>query len=225
MFYCDSMSDWKMSYRHWEGTAAELADFAAQVLKALNVPEDSPTPNERLVRNYVQLGILERPERRGKEAHFGFRQLVEFLAARALIADRWPLTKIAEFVRTSSLEALLDLVPESKPSNRAQELVARFKCMAPLTRDMPPPHTAVMAQSVGITKTRQSLRETLEALGNAGGRPERREAIQISLTPWCQVHIEAHALQRMTAETIELLGQALTQTLLEELVRTGGKKP
>jgi hypothetical protein len=29
----------------------------------------------------------------------------------------------------------------------------------------------------------------------------------------------------MTAETIDLLGQALTQTLLEELVRTGGKKP
>ncbi len=72
MFYCDSMSEWKTAYRHWEGTAAELADSAAQVLKALNVPEDSPTPNERLVRNYVQLGSWSGPNGEEKKPISGF---------------------------------------------------------------------------------------------------------------------------------------------------------
>jgi len=34
--------------------------------------------NERLVRHYVQLGVLTPPDREGREALFGLRQVVEF---------------------------------------------------------------------------------------------------------------------------------------------------
>src|SRR5215831_20249468 len=105
------MRDWTDRYRDWEGTAAELADEAAAIAEEIRISDGdaerggdaesraSWRPNERLVRHYVQVGILGRPERAGKEAHFRFRQLVELLATRVLLNDGWPLAKIAGFVR------------------------------------------------------------------------------------------------------------------------------
>ena len=48
---------------------------------------DAGSANEHLVRHYVQVGVLTPPEREGREAMFGLRQVVEFLAARYLLKD------------------------------------------------------------------------------------------------------------------------------------------
>ena len=112
----------------WRGTAAELADRLNQVLGGIpSLTDDAGSANERLVRHYVQVGVLTPPEREGREALFGLRQVVEFLAARYLLKDGWPLAKVAELVRTTDVEGLARLIPAERPHTRAEEVVAKYR--------------------------------------------------------------------------------------------------
>ena len=111
----------------WRGTAAELAEKANSLLPRLNLQDDVGSINERLVRYYVSEKVLTPPEREGREALFGSRQVIELLVARYLLKDGWPLAKIAALVQSSDLSALQNLVPADRPRTRAEEAVARFR--------------------------------------------------------------------------------------------------
>ena len=99
----------------WRGTAAELAETAADHFRSLGF--DEPKLNERLVRFYVQKRVLSPPEREGGEAGgFGYRHLLELVVVRELARDRWPLGKIAELTRAADEKALLDLIDNKQLS-------------------------------------------------------------------------------------------------------------
>ena len=112
----------------WRGTAADLADKCNEVLAGVpSLTDDAGSANERLVRHYVQVGVLTAPEREGREALFGLRQILEFLATRYLLKDGWPLAKAAEIVRTTDVTGLAQLIPSERPRTRAEEVVAKFR--------------------------------------------------------------------------------------------------
>jgi DNA-binding transcriptional MerR regulator len=236
-------TDWTDRYRDWEGTAAELANEASAVAEDIRISDGDAEkggnaenrapwrPNERLVRHYVQVGILDRPERAGKEAHFRFRQLIELLATRVLLNDGWPLAKIADYVRLEDDAGLLGLLPKGAPLTPAQEAVRRIqrsaasaKAMASRPAAAPgapsasaaPPEFSPMRQSVDHLKRRQ------EAFPG-GETPEIETWLHIKLTPWCHVHIEREAARAASPDTIERLGRALAQSLIE-FIRRGDRK-
>jgi hypothetical protein len=222
---------WSSREERFEGIAAELAERVAAILDELGLAEADLRPNERLVRHYVQLGILERPERRGREAFFGYRQLVEFLAARTLIRDGWPLAKVAQFNRSAELSQLIELLPQLPDRNPAQELVARFQRgkndSGSRTPPRPRPSAAspkVLKRSARLTQARISRREALEVLGETPHTADRIALIRLNLTPWCHVYIDPEVLRQQAPSTPELLGKALTQRLIDERLRTGEKK-
>ena len=112
----------------WRGTAADLADKCNEVLAGVpSLTDDAGSANERLVRHYVQVGVLTAPEREGREALFGLRQIVEFLATRYLLKDGWPLAKAAEIVRTTDVTGLAQLIPSERPRTRAEEVAAKYR--------------------------------------------------------------------------------------------------
>jgi DNA-binding transcriptional MerR regulator len=226
----------------WRGTAAELAGRLNVVLAGIpTLADDAGAANERLVRHYVQVGVLTAPEREGREALFGLRQVVEFLATRYLLKDGWPLAKVAEIVRASDVDGLAALIPADRPRTRAEEAVAKYR--SPAARRAPEREFALAAQSspparrsavqqamsletplaraAGISRRRVSLEENLKALGNAGGRPDRSRLVRIELTPWCHVHVDAAKLGEMSEDTPDILGAALTQALQEERIQKG----
>ncbi len=135
--YDNILSAWQARFGAWEGSIHDLADLAARLQGEIFTGEAQETlANVRLIRHYLAIGLMTRGERRGKEAVFGLRQLLEYLAARALLRDGWPLAKIGLFTSTSSDVELAGLLPVPAPSaassaprsrNRAQELVARFR--------------------------------------------------------------------------------------------------
>mgnify|MGYP003382617437 CR=1 FL=1 len=96
-------------YRGWRGTAAELAELATAMLDSYGMADQKL--NERLIRYYVAEGVLSRPEREGREALFGYRQVLELLVARLMSNDGWPLAKIATWNREADEKALRDLIP------------------------------------------------------------------------------------------------------------------
>jgi DNA-binding transcriptional MerR regulator len=201
----------------WTGTAAQLAEVLAELLPhyALN-PE--PIPSERLVRFYVTSGVLQRPQREGREALFGQRQAIEFLAARTLLEDGWPLAKVGEYLSMQTDEALVALLPQrATKKTKAQELVERFQQggIAP----PPPAPIPVPAPNPVALKQRQGVREAQRELATEGVVREVR--LRLTLTPWCEVSLVQTALESVTAEQVESAAELFRAALRGELARKG----
>jgi DNA-binding transcriptional MerR regulator len=227
----------------WHGTASQLADQCNALLAAAGLPEDDGAANERLVRHYVQVGVLDPPERAGREALFDVRQVLEFLAARHLIKDGWPLAKIAELIRSSDRTALGVLDSRPRPRTRAQDVVSALRSrrsgkwaaqarpvhamVAERARPSAPgdfataPRKPTLSMAAEISTRRTALRENLLALGNEQGAPDRVRMVQIALAPWCTVYVDTAQLKHMPEDTPALLGTALTQALQEERLQRG----
>lgn len=220
------MLDWYTQNSNWQGTAAELADLIQSLLAMVGMDDESIKPNERLVRNYMQLGILDRPERSGKEAYFGARQVVEFLVARKLIRDGWPLAKIAEFNRTHELSDLLDLFPEPQQSTEAEKLVAKLReesnqllihqpMSSPIS--LSSSSSSFLTHSADWSKRKNNAREVLRLLGNQSGKPTRNHLVKLRLTDWCEVLIDLEQLRKLPIESLDDLGNTIAYFLREEL--------
>jgi len=229
--------------RDWQGTAAQLAIQVNGLLPLVGLEADAGSANERLIRYYVTEGILTEPESRGRERMFGFTQIVEFLIARQLLKDGWPLAKIRELIRSSAgIEGLLQLGTPTRTPTAAERAVASIQdysaprssgssfgdpgvCFA---AQASLPHMAAAHTSLGraadLSARRGHLRDDLKSRGNPAGRPHRRKVLRLSLTPWCQVHIDLQSLKAMDANTPQVLGDALARVLEEERLMTGEKE-
>ncbi len=218
--------NWTRRYRYWEGTASELAATLANIARELGHEDDGVSPSVRLVRHYVQQGMLRRPQKRGREAIFGFRQIVEFLVARYLAQDGWPLAKIGELNRSTKLPLLLDLVPGGSRQNRAQRLVVLFQEQAQPKNRSPsirnsshsPGH---MPSAIGSPKEMLHLDANFEV----PAVPSRRDTlVRLELAPWCHVFVDPEAIRQLSRQSIEQLGRVLAQSLILEQQNTGDSK-
>jgi hypothetical protein len=219
------MKDWLGQHEDWKGTATELAELAQGLLKTAVL--DDVVPNERLVRNYTQLGVLERPVRSGKEAYYGPRQVIEFLVARKLVREGWPLAKVAEFNRSHNLADLLELLPEPRPLNEAEKLVARLhretssKLKTP-DREPPPPPPPVPSPSflkisAEFSKKKFNSREVLREMGNSQGEPERVSLTKLVVAPGCELLVDLERMRTLPPEALDRLGETIAQFLREEI--------
>ncbi|WP_395090930.1 hypothetical protein [Armatimonas sp.] len=201
----------------WTGTAAQLADVLTDLLPHYALSQE-PTPSERLVRFYVTSGVLQRPQREGREALFGQRQAIEFLAARTLLEDGWPLAKVGEYLSMQTDEALVALLPQrATKKTKAQELIERFQqgetvSSAPVALPVPAPNPVALKQ-------RQGVRAAQRELATEGVVREVR--LRLTLTHWCEVSLSQSALESVTAEQVESAAELFRAALLGELARKG----
>lgn len=101
-------------FRSWHGTADELAEVGTTQFAKTDLPD--ARLNARLIRHYVSMGVLDPPTRRGREAHFGFRQLVQLAVVRKLLAQRLSLNNVRDLFRTidwDQIDQIRDLLPRS----------------------------------------------------------------------------------------------------------------
>jgi hypothetical protein len=134
-----------------------------------------------------------------------------------LLKDGWSLSKIAE-LRTARPDGLTSILPS--PLTPAEMAVKRIKSEAAGSVRGAAPLRA-LEEAAQISERRKDLKTSLAALGNAGGGIGRRRTLQLSLTPWCTVYVDAAELQKSSPETLDLIGKTLTQALQEERIRRG----
>jgi len=111
----------------WRGTASALADQCNALLASVGLSHDAGCANERLVRHYVQVGVLSPPQKEGREALFDHNHVSQFLAARYLLNDGWSLAKISELFRAAGPEQMTKLVPDDRKLTAAEHALARMK--------------------------------------------------------------------------------------------------
>jgi DNA-binding transcriptional MerR regulator len=225
----------------WTGSASDLADKCNEIL-GTELEKGAGAANERLVRHYVQVDVLSPPVRQGREAVFGARQVFEIVVARYLLNDGWPLAKIAELVKTYDLPESRVGGGKAAAPTEAEQAIARIREAgspdATREHDLAPSVSALRRAFEGVrsyaapplevaaaaSMRRLDLAETLRALGNPAGEPERAELVRIRLTPWCAVDVDTAQLRRFGPELPDVLGQALAQALHQERLNKGERK-
>ena len=227
-------------YKDWEGTAESLAETAGGLMQGENgFGEADFAPNERLVRDYVARGIVGKPERRGKEAIFGFEQLVQFLACRAMLADGWPLSKIAEDFRHANLEDTLALIPGEQRSNEALNLIESFKeeSVFKSERIMESRSPRSMSRSVSMEMAsdesdarspnfrqrqrrnyeyRSDIGDALRRMGSDFRNVVKYDFTALQLATWLTLFIDRERADRITVDEAEAIGRAVTAGLLNQ---------
>jgi DNA-binding transcriptional MerR regulator len=198
-------------HRDFSGTAEEFSELAAAVFRELRIQFDKERRdpreaiNERLIRYYVQEGLLSPPDRQGREAHFKCRHLIELLLARKLINEGWTLAMARQFLQAHSPAKQ----QRSLAMNQAQRLVWQFAAGAraeepPEALSAPPPVSAGPLPSPPHGGTR------------------RREMVRFELAPWCHVDIDVEALLRGGSPGMpQRLGAALARLLRDEIFKRG----
>ncbi len=227
-------------YKDWEGTAESLAETAGGLMQGeAGFGEADFAPNERLVRDYVARGIVGKPERRGKEAIFGFEQLVQFLACRAMVADGWPLSKIAEDFRHANLEDTLALIPGEQRSNEALNLIESFKeeSVFKSERIMESRSPRSMSRSVSMDMAseesdarspsfrqrqrrnyeyRSDIGDALRRMGSDFRNVVKYDFTALQLATWLTLFIDRERADRITVDEAEAIGRAVTAGLLNQ---------
>ncbi len=100
----------------WEGDTEELARIGGEWCAVLRIDPDADL-SVRLVRDYAQRGILDKPRRDGKNAIYGWEHLIRLLAARMLLRDGWPLQKITDEFSILSSNEIRSLLPSPAQSS------------------------------------------------------------------------------------------------------------
>ncbi len=83
----------------FQGSADALIFKAQDVAKTLKLDQEATEGNERLLRHYVSMGVVDKPTREGRDALYGFRHLVQFVAVAAqplpgaLVPTEWQVAR------------------------------------------------------------------------------------------------------------------------------------
>lgn len=106
----------------------------ADEISSLAPPEESEpqdTGNERLLRHYVSMKVVDRPTRQGRDAIYGYRHLLQFLTARRLLLRGFGLAKIAQYTSVVPTQSLADALISPPHRSEAELLVTAYKTSDP----------------------------------------------------------------------------------------------
>jgi DNA-binding transcriptional MerR regulator len=151
----------------FQGSADALIEKAQEVAKTLKLNQEASEGNERLLRHYVSMGVVDKPSREGRDALYGFRHLVQFVAARRMLADGFPLAKIALYTGKVPTDTLSSDLEKPQGISLAELLVSTFRSettvlapAAPSSRKAPPPKPLPsMATGMGMVDVMHEMRD------------------------------------------------------------------
>ena len=121
----------------FSGSAEDLLGLVEGLAATLHLAPEGDSGNERLLRHYASVNVLDKPNRQGRDAVYTYRHLLQFLTARRLMKQGFALSKIAEFTSVVPTETLQQTLSESPQRSEAELLVAAYKA-ARISPSAPP---------------------------------------------------------------------------------------
>jgi DNA-binding transcriptional MerR regulator len=151
----------------FQGSADHLIATAQDLAKTLKLDQEATEGNERLLRHYVSMGVVDKPSRDGRDALYGFRHLVQFVAARRWLAEGFPLAKIAKFTGTVPTDTLTAYLENPNRISEAELLIATFRSETPTLNSppqtsrkaAPPKPLPSMSTGMGMVDVMHEMRE------------------------------------------------------------------
>jgi len=229
-------------YSHIHERLAEFTELAGRLIVELGLektggrgPKGEPA-SDRVIRDYVSRGVLS-PTLRGQDSDergfYGFRHLVEFLAARVFLNDGWPLEKIAERLRHAPTEELVLLIPGQPDHNDALALARSFRRPTDEIESRRRRGLGMSAQddlrslagqrglfpeqdpSVSASRRRAELPLLMRRITGTDRPPSIRRVVAIEFGDEMTLLIDQRRLQAMSLDEADLIGRAVTSALLD----------
>ena len=231
----DSMLE---KYYDWQGNLESLVTTAELVFSDFDLTSDGEI-NVRMVRDYIQRGILGAVDKAGRELEFNYEHLLKLVLARVLLSDGWSLRKIAEHFNFSELRELEELFPSN--DNPALSAVKRLRSsvkfsespemsmsMPSLPRPSTPkpslPRFGFSKRVARQTSIQQEMRQALRKLGLPEDGPATEELTLLAIAPWFQILMEKRRMKSLTPEDAKDLGSAVTASLTQLILKRGEQK-
>ena len=104
----------------FSGSGEELLRLVEELAGILHLTPEDDSGNERLLRHYASVNVVDKPGRQGRDAVYTYRHLLQFLAARRLMKQGFALSKIAEFTSVVPTETLQQTLCESPRHSEAE---------------------------------------------------------------------------------------------------------
>ena len=117
-------------FENFSGPAEDLIAAIDQITSSVHLGISPGDANERLIRHYVAVKVLDRPERFGKGVVYGYRHLLQYLVARRLLGNGFQLAKIAEYTGRVPTAALLKSLDGAPQRSEAQLLIEAYGARA-----------------------------------------------------------------------------------------------
>ena len=216
-------------YVNWQGNLENLIDEATKVSESLRLSDEGEI-TVRMVRDYIQRGILGVVDKAGRELEFTYAHLLRLTLSRVLLRDGWSLRKIAEHFEFSQLSELEDLFPVE--DNPALSAVRRLRHSAKRpNRDArtesasaPSPRFGIGKQAARRTSIQQEMRMSLRKLGLPEDGPASEEIILMAVAPWFQILMDKRRLKSLSLEEADDLGKAVTASLTQHILKRGERR-
>ena len=185
----------------FQGSADDLIMNAKEVAKTLNLNQEATEGNERLLRHYVSMGVVDKPSREGRDALYGFRHLVQFVAARRLLAEGLPLAKIAKYNGAVPTDALTAYLEKPDRTSEAELLVAAFRSESP---ELKTPNPA--SRRVASPKPLQSMATGMGMVDVMHEMRDMEQRVRVQLNDMQnKVHVMVEdAMKNMSAQPREI---------------------
>ena len=226
----DSMLE---KYFDWQGNLESLVTTAERVVSDFDLTSDGEI-NLRMVRDYIQRGILGAVDKAGRELEFNYEHLLKLVLARVLLSDGWSLRKIAEHFNFSELRELEELFPSN--DNPALSAVKRLRSSVKfsehpeMSMSMPspprpsPPRFGISKRVAKRTSIQQEMKQALRKLGLPEDGPATEELTLLAIAPWFQILMEKRRMKSLTPEDAKDLGSAVTASLTQLILKRGEQK-
>lgn len=217
------------------GGIGDLANAASRVLQDMGQPDDTLGPeNElrkriRVIRSYMERGILSPSTKDGKESVYRAQHLSELVAARVLARQGVSLQGIGQAFRRDPDLAQRTLGMPA-PADSAQAVWEELA-----QRDGVPPNLA--ARRVRADSMTESLRTYFRSKGHASGHrnktrivleelgvdtqfPRTRRKTRIEVAPWCAVDIDTEKLAELAPGDLDKVAFAIAEALKRARTQT-----
>ena len=213
--------------KDWRGNLEKLIEQAEKVSSELEL-KDNTEISVRMVRDYIQRGILGDVDRSGRELEFSYQHLLKLVLSRVLLSDGWSLKKIGEHFELTNTQNLEDLMP--KQGNPALSAIKRLRSSVDgtttqMSRDPPPDAAyAVSRQAAKRTSIQHEMKSALRKLGLPEDGPATEEITLLAITPWFQALLQKDRLRTLTLEEAEEVGQAVSASLTQLILKRGERR-
>ena len=213
--------------KDWRGNLEKLIEQAEKVSSELEL-KDNTEISVRMVRDYIQRGILRNVDRSGRELEFSYQHLLKLVLSRVLLSDGWSLKKIGEHFELTNTQDLEDLMP--KQGNPALSAIKRLRssvdgATTQMSRDPTPDAAyAVSRQAAKRTSIQHEMKSALRKLGLPEDGPATEEITLLAVTPWFQALLQKDRLRTLTLEEAEEVGQAVSASLTQLILKRGERR-
>jgi DNA-binding transcriptional MerR regulator len=184
-------------------------------------------PNERLVRWYVTVGLVDPPlSRRGRVAQYGRRHLLQLVAVKRRQAEGRSLAEIQAELAGATDEKLAAVarVPGTPPASEASAVPGRFWARQPVRAERPADRAAAERMEPAGAERAGAERAGWPVAAAHGGAAARGAVVApggivrgVRLTPGVTLLLDGGGREPGPDDVLEILNAA--GPLLEELAR------